>query len=95
LVLPSQSSSASPTPWTRAGRRESSWPSRDPRRIGDRLTDETGEWEIIGRPYASAAGKIASARVRKIGQVDVTEIRTWGAHERIAVRRATAEEGKR
>jgi hypothetical protein len=31
----------------------------------------------------------------KIGQVDVTEIRTWSAHERISVKRATAEEGKR
>jgi hypothetical protein len=25
-------------------------------RIGDRLTDETGEWEIIGRPYTTNAG---------------------------------------
>jgi hypothetical protein len=64
-------------------------------KVGDRLVDETGEWEIIARPYASAAGKIASARVRRIGQTDVTELRTWGAHERIAVRRATAEEGER
>ena len=28
------------------------------------LTDETGEWEIVGRPYSSSAGKIASARAR-------------------------------
>jgi hypothetical protein len=33
--------------------------------IGDRLTDGSGEWEIIGRPYSSSAGKIASARVRR------------------------------
>jgi hypothetical protein len=25
--------------------------------IGDRLTDETSEYEVIGRPYTTAAGK--------------------------------------
>src|SRR6266849_5726757 len=34
--------------------------------VGDRLTDETGEGEIVGRPYSSNAGKIASARVRRV-----------------------------
>jgi len=24
---------------------------------GDRIADETGEWEIISRPYVSAGGK--------------------------------------
>jgi hypothetical protein len=56
--------------------------------IGDRLADETGEWEIIGRPYTTAGGKTAHARVQKLGQPDVTDLRTWGAHERIAVKRA-------
>jgi hypothetical protein len=55
--------------------------------VGDRLADETGEWEIISRPYTSAAGKLASVHVRKIGQPEVTNLRTWSAHERIAVRR--------
>jgi hypothetical protein len=32
-------------------------------RVGDRITDETGEWEIIGRPYTMNAGKDAHARV--------------------------------
>lgn len=57
--------------------------------IGDRLTDETGEWESIGRPYTTNAGK-AHARIQKVGQPDVTEIRTWGAYERITVRRVRA-----
>ena len=56
-------------------------------RIGDRLVDETGEWEVIGPLYGSPGGKNAGARVRKVGRPDVTEVRTWGAHERIAVRR--------
>jgi hypothetical protein len=53
-------------------------------RIGDRLTDE---YEIIGRPYTTNAGKDVHARVKKVDQSDVTEIRTWGAHERVSVKR--------
>jgi len=36
--------------------------------IGDRLADETGEWEIAGRPYTAAGGKLAQARVQRVGQ---------------------------
>ena len=32
--------------------------------IGDRLTDETGEYEIVGRPYTTNAGKDVHVRVR-------------------------------
>jgi hypothetical protein len=56
--------------------------------VGDRLTDESGEWEVIGRPYTTAGGKSARVRVQRIDQPAVTDLRTWGAHERIAVRRA-------
>ena len=64
-------------------------------RVGDRLADETGEWEVIGRPYTTAAGKTAHVRVQRVGSSDVTQIRTWGAHECVNVKRASAEEGKR
>ena len=57
-------------------------------RVGDRLTDETGEWEVIGRPYTTAGGKNARVRVQRVDQPAVTEIRTWVAHERINVKRA-------
>jgi hypothetical protein len=60
--------------------------------VGDRLTDETGEWEIIGHPYTTNAGKVAHVGLQRVGEPAVTEIRTWGAHERITVKR---EEGKR
>jgi len=56
-------------------------------RINDRLVDETGEWEVVGRPYTSNAGKNARVRVQRVEQPDVTAIRTWGAHERISVKR--------
>ncbi|PYN45369.1 MAG: hypothetical protein DMD95_08455 [Candidatus Rokuibacteriota bacterium] len=57
--------------------------------IGDRLIDKTGEWKVIGPLYRSPGGKNLGARVRKVGRADVTEVRTWGARERIAVKRAT------
>jgi hypothetical protein len=62
--------------------------------IGDRLADETGEWEVIGRQYTTNAGKDARVRVRRVGQPDVTEIRIWRAQERVNVKRANAQEGK-
>ena len=65
-------------------------------RVGDRLVDETGEWEVMGLPFTTAAGKNAHARVRKVGQPELTDLQTWGAHEHISVRRtASAEEDKR
>ena len=55
--------------------------------IGDRISDETGEWEVAGRPHTTAGGKIAHVRVRKVDQPNVIEERTWGAHERVEVKR--------
>jgi hypothetical protein len=61
-------------------------------RIGDRLSDETGVYEIAGRPYTTNAGKDVHVRVRRVDNADVTMIRMWAAHERIRVTRA--KEGK-
>jgi hypothetical protein len=59
----------------------------------DRFIGETGEeWQVISRLYASAGRKLASAHVRRVGRPDLTDLRTWGAHERIAVKR-TGKEG--
>ena len=62
-------------------------------RTGDRITDEAGEWEIIARPYTTAGGKNARVRVQRVGDPTATELRTWGAHERISVKRVSTEEG--
>jgi len=64
-------------------------------RVGDRLANETGEWEVIGPPYSTAGGRIVHARVQRIGQPASWEIRNWDALKRIGVKRASAEEGKR
>jgi hypothetical protein len=37
-------------------------------RVGDRLTDETGEWEIVGRPYSTNMGRNGHVRVRRVDQ---------------------------
>jgi hypothetical protein len=63
--------------------------------VGDRIGDETGEWEVIGHPFTTAAGKNAHARVRKVSQPEATDLRSWTAHERISVKRASGAEGKR
>jgi hypothetical protein len=63
-------------------------------RVGDRLTDETGDWEVIAPPYTTAGGRIVHARVQKIDQPASWQIRSWDALKRISVKRASAEEGK-
>ena len=55
--------------------------------LRDRIVDETGEYEVIGRPYTTAAGKNAHVRVKRVGSA-VTMIRVWRARERIGVMRA-------
>src|SRR2546425_10875780 len=40
-----------------------------------------------GRPYTTAGGKTAHARVRRVDQPAFIDERIWGAHERVAVRR--------
>ena len=64
--------------------------------IDDRLSDSTGEWQVVGRPYTTAGGKTSHVRVQRVDKPGVTETRLWGSYEKVTViRRATAEEGKR
>src|SRR5881227_3716141 len=41
--------------------------------IGDRMTDSTGEWEVVGRPYTTNVGKNAHVRVQRQDRPGVTE----------------------
>ena len=63
--------------------------------LGDSIVDETGEYEVVGRPYTAAAGKNAHVRVRRVDNAEVAMIRSYSAHERVSVKRVTSEEGKR
>ena len=60
--------------------------------IGDRMTDSTGEWEVVGRPYTTKWGKNAHVRVQRASQPGVTETKMWGAYEKVSVRRMRADE---
>jgi len=53
---------------------------------GDRLADESGEWEVLGRPYSTAGGKNVHVRVQRVGG-GTQVVRLWGAHEKVSVRR--------
>jgi hypothetical protein len=57
---------------------------------GDCLTDETGEYEVISQPYTTNIGKNAHVRVKRVDNPDITMIRTYAPHERIAVKRRGA-----
>jgi hypothetical protein len=53
--------------------------------LGDRYTDETGEWEVVSRPVSFRGGK--RARVQVPGRPETEREDTWEAHQRITVRR--------
>jgi hypothetical protein len=46
------------------------------------------EWQVIGRPYSYAGGKMVHARVQYIWQPATVVVWVWGAHEKVSVRRA-------
>jgi len=54
--------------------------------VGDQLSDETGTYQVIGRPFMTAGGKTANVRVKRV-ESDAQMIRVYGAHERVTVRR--------
>lgn len=54
--------------------------------VGDRFSDETGEWEVASRPYSTEGGKRIHTHVRRVDQPATVKDRTWIAHERIGVR---------
>jgi hypothetical protein len=60
-------------------------------KVGDRFSDETGEWEVASRPYSTAGGESVHASVRRVDQSATVEDRTWVAHERIRVKGALSE----
>ena len=53
--------------------------------VGDHITDETAEWEVIAPPYSTAGGRVVHARVQKINEPASWEIRSWDALKRINV----------
>jgi hypothetical protein len=55
-------------------------------RVGDRLTDEQGEWEVGTHPAALHGGKSLHARLRKVGERAVVKYVTWPVYEKVTIR---------
>ena len=47
--------------------------------VGDKFTDESGEWEVIARPYATAGGKSTHVRIQRMDSPGAIEARTYGS----------------
>jgi hypothetical protein len=57
--------------------------------IGDRFTDEEGEWEAVSHPATLHGAKSLRARVRRMEQPATERDVTWPAHVRVEIRRGT------
>jgi hypothetical protein len=55
--------------------------------IGDRFTDEEGEWEVVSHPATLHGAKSLRARVRRVEQPATERDVTWPAHVRVDIRR--------
>jgi hypothetical protein len=59
-------------------------------RIGDQITDESGTWQVIARPYSSAGGKNTQVRVQRVDIPGTTDTRLWGSYEKVTVIRQSS-----
>ena len=59
-----------------------------PIQIGDRFTDEEGEWEVVSHPATLHGAKSLRARIRRVEQPAAERDVTWPAHVRVEIRRA-------
>jgi hypothetical protein len=55
--------------------------------IGDRFTDEEGEWEVVSHPATLHGAKSLRGRVRRVEQPATERDVTWPAHVRVDIRR--------
>jgi len=56
--------------------------------IGDLITNEEGDWEVISRPVTYTYGHEVRARVKRLGESAATKTAYWPAHERLTIQRA-------
>ena len=54
----------------------------------------TGEYEVIGWPYTTNMSKNAHVRGKRVDNAEVPMIRTYAAHERIAVSEEAREDAE-
>ena len=56
-------------------------------RIGNTFTNETGTWEIAGRPTTHRGGKGVMAKTQSPGKPETRRDHWWLAYEQVTVRR--------
>ncbi len=56
--------------------------------VGDRLSDETGGWEVVGRPYTYPAAKSTHAHVQRVGPGWRVRGADVGSVRKVSVKRA-------
>ena len=56
-------------------------------RIGDRLTDADGEWEVASNPQTYRGRKDVEARAQRPGQPATVRVMSWAAYKRLVIRR--------
>jgi hypothetical protein len=59
--------------------------------IGDRFTDEEGEWEVVSHPATLHGAKSLRGRVRRVEQPATERDVTWPAHVRVDIRRGPSQ----
>jgi hypothetical protein len=59
--------------------------------IGDRFTDEAGEWEVVNHPATLHGAKSLRARVRRAEPPADERDVTWPAHVRVEIRRGASQ----
>jgi hypothetical protein len=55
--------------------------------VGDRFTDEEGEWEVVSHPATLHGAKSLRVRVRRAEPPADERDMTWPAHVRVEIRR--------
>ena len=56
-------------------------------RIGDRLTDADGEWEVASNPQTYRGRKDVEARAQRPGQPATVRVMSWAAYKPLVIRR--------
>jgi hypothetical protein len=56
------------------------------------VVDEQGELKVAGKPYTRRGSKIVSVRVESVKHAAAADVRLWGAHEKVSVRRSARNE---
>ena len=55
--------------------------------VGDRFTNDDGEWEVASRPVTFKQEHELRARIQRLGDPGASREMAWPMYERLAIRR--------